>query len=319
LLESYGEKILLESRIAELFSKGKFVVTSELSPPRGADHQILLDKLELMKGYCDAVNLTDNVRGIPSMSSLASSYFVLKSGLEPIMQLTTRDKNRVAIQSELYGAYALGVRNILFITGDHSYLGPYHDVKPVEDLNSIQALKLASRLMSGFDITGDQLEGIPQFYLGSTFNQHAENIENEAKRVESKYFAGAEFFQTQAIFDVERFSSFVNLVKDLPIKILAGIIPLKSPESAEFMNHAIPGIEIPDSMIEKLKDAGEGYSEEEALEKYMEQGLKMSVDLISEICKIKRIDGVHIMGVNWEESLSFLVEKSDIINLRNGV
>jgi methylenetetrahydrofolate reductase (NADPH) len=311
--------MLLESRIAELFSKGKFVVTSELSPPRGADQQLLLDKLELMKGYCDAVNLTDNVRGIPSMSSLASSHIVLESGLEPIMQLTTRDKNRAAIQSELYGAYALGVRNILFITGDHSYLGPYHDVKPVEDINSIQALKLANRLMSGFDTTGDQLEGVPHFCLGSTFNQHADDIENEANRVELKYLAGAEFFQTQAVFDVGRFRSFVDQVKDLPIKILAGVIPLKSPESAEFMNQAIPGIEIPAFMIRKLTDAGEGYSDEDALEKYMDEGLKMSLKTISELCKIKRIDGVHIMGVNWEESLSFLVDKSEIRNLRNGV
>ncbi len=266
-----------------------------------------------MKEYCDAVNITDNVRGIPSMSSVVSSYLVSQVGIEPIMHLTTRDRNRIAIESELYGAYALGIRNILFVSGDHVFLGSHHQAETVYDVNSIQALKIASDMMSGYNYAGDELEGIPHFFLGASFNHNADSLEEEASRVEKKMESGAQFFQSQAIFDTDRFGDFLKHIENLPIKILGGIIPLKSPDTAEFMHHLIPGIEVPPDIIERIRSAGNGYSEEAAIEIYQQAGLEISLELIEKLQSIKRIDGIHIMGVGWEESLAFLVRHSGLL------
>ena len=174
--------------------------------------------------YCDAINITDNVRGIPSMSSAVCAKYVIEAGAEPIMQMSTRDRNRISIESELYGAYALGIRNILFITGDHTLLGSHPEAKMVYDIDSIQALQLASHLMSGKDLAGDSLEGTPQFLLGSTFNPYADPLELQVMRVEKKRDAGAKFFQTQAVFNPERLELFMDLARDLNVKVLAGIV-----------------------------------------------------------------------------------------------
>ncbi len=307
-----GAKILFESELCKRLADKELVVTGEVSPPRGADHTLLLEKIDLMKNYCDAINVTDNVRGIPSMSSIVSSYLVLKDGVEPILHLTTRDRNRIAIQSDLYGAYALGVRNILFVTGDHVLLGSHHQAETVYEIDSIQALELAHDLMSGYDSAGNELEGIPQFYLGSSFNHNADSMEEEASRVEQKAEAGAQFFQSQAIFDVDCFIDFLEHIKNIPIRIIAGVIPLKNPESAEFMHHMIPGIDVPKEMIEELHSVGSGKTEEEAEVAYQRTGLSIALDIIEKVQELNRIDGLHIMGVGWEESLSSIVKQAGL-------
>jgi methylenetetrahydrofolate reductase (NADPH) len=265
-----------------------------------------------MKGYCDAINVTDNVRGIPSMSSIVSSYLILKNGIEPILHLTTRDRNKIALQSDLYGAYALGIRNILFITGDHVLLGSHHQAETVYEIDSIQALDLAHDLMSGYDSAGNELEGIPQFYLGSSFNHNAESMEEEASRVEQKVEAGAQFFQSQAIFDVDCFVDFLKHIKNLPIKIMAGVIPLRNLETAEFMHYLIPGIEIPDEIFKEFQQVGAGKTEKEADDAYQKTGLSTSLEIIGKLQEINRIDGLHIMAVGWEESLASLVTQSGL-------
>jgi methylenetetrahydrofolate reductase (NADPH) len=237
---------------------------------------------------------------------------VKDTGAEPIMQMSTRDRNRISIESELYGAYALGIRNVLFITGDHTILGSHPEAKMVYDIDSIQALYLARHLMGGTDFAGDELEGTPDFFLGSTFNPYADPLEMHVLRVEKKRDAGAQFFQTQAIFDTSRLEEFMDHARDLKVKVLAGIIPLKGPKMAQFMNKRVPGIKIPEEFIQRLEKAGKGLKGEEKRNAMREVGLEIATQTIESIRKIKGIAGLHLMGIGWEESIPELVKRSGL-------
>ncbi len=234
-----------------MLQSGKFTVTGEVGPPHGADYKLVTERTRLVKDYCDAINITDNVRGIPTMSSMACAHFVIEAGAEPVMQMSARDRNRILFESELYGAHALGIRNILFVTGDHTLLGSHPQAKMVYDLDSIQALQLASHLMSGKDLAGEELEGVPLFHLGATFNPNADPLELQVWRVEKKRDAGAQFFQTQAVYDTGRLEEYMEQIEPLGVKVLAGVIPLKGPKMARFMNERIPGIRIPEETINR--------------------------------------------------------------------
>ena len=272
----------------------------------------MLERARLIMDYCDAINITDNVRGIPSMSSAVCAKYVIEAGAEPIMQMSTRDRNRISIESELYGAYALGIRNILFITGDHTLLGSHPEAKMVYDIDSIQALQLASHLMSGKDLAGDSLEGTPQFLLGSTFNPYADPLELQVMRVEKKRDAGAKFFQTQAVFNPERLELFMDLARDLNVKVLAGIVPLKGPKMAQFMNKRVPGIKIPDEFIQRIENAGHGLKDADRRDAMREEGLNIAYETILKIRKIKGIHGIHLMGIGWEDSIPELVKRAKL-------
>jgi len=291
---------------------GIFTVTGEIGPPRGANYNLVIERTKLIADHCDAVNITDNVRGIPSMSSTICARFVLDAGAEPIMQMSTRDRNRISIESELYGAQALGIRNVLFITGDHTLLGSHPEAKMVYDIDSIQALHLSRHLMGGTDFAGDKLEGTPQFFLGSTFNPYADPLEMHVLRTEKKRDAGAEFFQTQAIFDTARLETFMDIASDLNIKVLAGIIPLKGPKMAQFMNKKVPGIKIPDEFIKRLESAGKGLKDDMKQNAMREEGLIIALETIKSIQQIKGIAGLHLMGIGWEESIPELVKRSGL-------
>ena len=291
---------------------GIFAITGEVGPPRGADSNIVIERTKLIVDYCDAINITDNVRGIPTMSSTVCARIVQDTGAEPIMQLSTRDRNRISIESELYGAYALGIRNVLFVTGDRTIMGPHSKAKMVFDLDSIQALQLSSHLMGGTDFDGVELEGTPQFYMGSTFNPYTDSIETEVLRTEKKRDAGAQFFQTQAIFDVDRFESFMDLVGYLNLNVLAGIIPLRGPKNARFMNANVPGIKIPEEYIKRLEAAGKGLKDDAEREALREEGILIALEIIKSIRKIKGIKGLHLMGVGREENIPELVERSGL-------
>ena len=266
----------------------------------------------MIADYCDAINITDNARGIPTMSSTACAHIVLEAGAEPIMQLSTRDRNRISIESELYGVYALGIRNILFITGDRMIVGSHSEAKMVFDIDSIQALQLSSHLMQGMNLDGEELEGTPQFFMGSTFNPYADSIETEIHRAEKKRDAGASFFQTQAIFDTDRLESFMDLARDLELKVLAGVIPLRGPKNARFMNANVPGIEIPEEYVRRLETAGKGLKEDAERNALREEGLLIALEIIKSIRKIKGIDGLHFMGKGWEESIPELVKRAGL-------
>lgn len=304
--------ILSDTRLKQTLDAGVFAVTGEIGPPRGADHNIVFERTKVIADYCDAINITDNVRGIPTMSSTACARLVLDAGGEPIMQLATRDRNRISIESELYGVYALGIRNVLFVTGDRTIMGPHSDAKMVFDIDSIQALHLTSHLMLGTDFAGEELEGTPQFFMGSTFDPYADHIEMQVLRAEKKRDAGAQFFQTQAIFDTDRLESFMDLAIDLKLKVLAGIIPLRGPRMARFMNKNVPGIKISEEYIKRLESAGKGLKEDAERNAMREEGLLIASETIKSIRKIKGIDGLHLMGIGWEESIPELVNRAGL-------
>jgi 5,10-methylenetetrahydrofolate reductase len=246
------------------------------------------------------------------MSSVVASHFVLETGVEPIMQVCLRDKNRISIQSDLYGAYALGIRNILFITGDHSMYGLHPEAKSVYDIDSVQALDLASLLSEGYNILGEDVEGSPDFYLGATFNPGTTSVAEHIERTQKKVRAGARFFQTQCIFDASILERFMSSLEHLDLRILAGIVPLQSPEMAIFMNENVPEVEVPADFIRQLEEASDKAEPEDRLQATRAVGLQIALDTIEEIRQLD-IQGLHIMGVNWEESVVEIVRSLGLL------
>jgi methylenetetrahydrofolate reductase (NADPH) len=237
---------------------------------------------------------------------------VLQTGAEPIMHLTTRDRNRISIQSELYGAFALGIRNILFVAGDHVRYGSHPDAKVVYDLDTINALTLVTKLREGTDFAGDELEGVPEFCIGATFNPNDRSLEEHVLQTEKKQKAGAQFFQTQAIFAPEKLKDFMGLASGLNLKVLAGIIPLRDVEMAEFMNTQIPEITIPEEIVKRMDNAGKGLDEEARIEEMQKEGLRIALETLEEVRRIKGINGVHLMGVGWTESIVELAKGANL-------
>jgi 5,10-methylenetetrahydrofolate reductase len=295
-----------------LLNKGEFVVTAEIGAPHGADSNLIVERTEMVRDYCDAINIPDNARGVPTMSSTTCAHYVLQSGAEPIMHLTTRDRNRISLQSELYGAYALGIRNVLFVAGDHARYGSHPDAKVVYDLDTINALALTTKLREGTDFAGDELEGVPEFYIGATFNPNDSCLEDHVLLTEKKQKAGAQFFQTQAIFDSEKLKDFMELASDLNLKVLAGIIPLRDVEMAEFMNTQIPEITIPEEIIKRMDYVGKGPDEEARIEEMQREGLRIALETIERVRRIKGINGIHLMGVGWTESIVELAKGASL-------
>ncbi|MFW9797853.1 MAG: methylenetetrahydrofolate reductase [Candidatus Thorarchaeota archaeon] len=298
---------MTETRLKRLLNNGEFVVTAEIGAPHGADSTLLVERTEMVRDYCDAINVPDNARGVPTMSSTVCAHYVLQTGAEPIMHLTTRDRNRLSIQSELYGAFALGIRNVLFIAGDHAQFGTHPDAKVVYDLDTISALQLTANLREGFDFAGEELQGVPEFFIGATFNPSASSFDEQIQLTEKKLNAGAQFFQTQAIFETENLKDFMRQTSDLDLKVLAGIIPLKDSEMANFMHTQIPEISIPSEIIKRIENAGKGLDEEESLASMQREGIRIALETIENVRKINGINGVHLMGVGWTESIVELV------------
>jgi methylenetetrahydrofolate reductase (NADPH) len=286
-----------------LLEKGEFVVSAEIGVPHGTDYSLLVERVEMVRDYCDVINIPDNARGVPTMSSTICAHYVVKSDAEPIMHLTTRDRNRISLQSELFGAYAVGVRNVLFIAGDHARYGTHPDAKVVYDLDTVQAISLTTKLHEGTDFAGEELEGVPQFYIGATFNPGESDLETHILQTERKKNAGAQFFQTQAVFEPEKLKVFMELSADLDIKVLAGIIPLRNIEMAEFLNAQIPEISVPNEIIQRMEEAGRSRDEETRLVEMEKEGIQIALEIIKEVRAIRGINGVHLMGVGWTESV----------------
>lgn len=282
---------------------GKFIITAEISPPKGTDTSRMLRDAALLKDIVDAVNVTDNQRAVMRMSPLAACSILQRKGFETIMHITCRDRNRLALQSELIGASALGIRNVLVMSGDHPSKGDHEGAKPVYDLDSVQLLGMIQELNSRVDLSGNKLDGKTDFCMGAVTNTEL----NEAGliKLKKKIKIGASFLQTQAVFDVKRFSEFIEkseieLKQSKQIKIIAGIIPLRSERSALFLNK-VPGIRVPDDMIKQIKDA-----------KYPEvEGMRITSDIIKELRTL--CDGVHIMPVRNHEHTKKLLEMAGLI------
>ncbi len=285
-------------KLSELFKQGKFVITCEAGPPKGIEITGLIDELESLRSKVDAFNVTDLQSSVLRVGSMATCRLLREKDFEPIMQLTCRDRNRLGLQSDVLSAAVLGIENLLCLTGDHPKLGDHPDAMPVFDLDSVQLLSAVKGLMDGKDMAGNDLEGRPpEFCLGAAVNPGADPLEPQIMKMEKKIDAGAEFFQTQAVYEVDKFAVFCQKIKHLKAPVMAGLVLLKSPAMAKFMNANVAGIHIPDEIIDELAAVPK--------EKRVEKSLQISTRLIKQLKGL--CQGVHIMSLGWERHVPTLL------------
>lgn len=284
----------------EAFDKKDFVVTVEIPPPKGANVVPAIDIAKKVLGRVDGVNVTDNQRGIMRMCPLAFSHLLKEIGHNPIMQVCTRDRNRLALQSDILGAGALGIKNICIMTGDHPKLGDHPDAKPVFDIDSIQLIKVVRELEKGINMAGKKLDGSPRFFVGGVMNPFFEPFELELIKLNKKMGAGAEFFQTQPFFDKESLERFVGQVKGIDTKFLIGISPLKSVKMVNFMNEKVLTRKIPENISKRIESAKD----------QTEEGVRIAAEFIRDIKDI--VKGVHIMPIGIEQYLSYLLDEAGL-------
>ncbi|MBI3593087.1 MAG: methylenetetrahydrofolate reductase, partial [Nitrospirae bacterium] len=259
----------------DILNSGKFVVTAEVGPPKGTDIKEMHHHIGLLKGKVDALNVTDNQSAVMRICSLAVCKLVLDHGVEPILQMTCRDRNRIGLQSDLLGASVLGINNVLCMTGDHVLAGDHKQAKPVYDVESVQLLKIVDSLNNGKDMSGNEMKGATDFFYGAVVTPEANPLEPQLIKFEKKVRAGAKFFQTQAIYDINKFKDFVKYAGKFPVKVLAGIVVLKSAGMANFINNNVPGIRVPQELIDELKAAGK--------EKALDTGLNIAARHIKQL------------------------------------
>lgn len=286
--------------IAELVKQGKFVVTAEVGPPKGVDIQEMLETVELMRGRVDAINVTDQQSSAMRLGSLAICHLIKEKGLEPVFQITCRDRNRIALQSDLLSAYVLGIENVLCLTGDHVSLGDHPQAKPVFDLDSVSLLLTAKELAQGRDLAGKELMGAPNFCLGAVVTPGADPIEPQIIKMEKKVKAGAQFFQTQAVYEPEKFKEFMKAVAYLNVPVLVGIVLLKSAAMARFMNKNVAGVYVPDDLIEEMDGA----------ENRAQKSIEIAARLIKEMKPL--CQGVHIMAIGWENKVPEVLDAAGL-------
>ena len=288
---------------SEALKSGKFVVTSEIGPPKGIDTKDILSEAEFFKGRVEAVNVTDLQSSVMKLGSLATCHLLIDEGLEPVFQITCRDRNRLALQSDILSAYVLGIKNLLILTGDHPKLGDDPAAKPVFDLDSVQLLEAVKKLQEGEDMTGNKLEGEPpKFFVGAVVNPGAEPIEPQIIKMEKKLEAGAQFFQTQAVYEPEKFARFMEKVKGFGAPVLAGIVLLKSAGMARYMNKNVSGVRVPESIIEEIEKVEK--------EKRGEKSIEIAARLIKELKGL--CQGVHIMPLGWGNKVPKVLEAAGL-------
>ncbi len=288
----------------EALESGKFAVTAEVGPPKGTDISEMVHHIELLKGKVEAVNFTDNQSAVMRMNSLAGCAIAVEYGVEPILQMTCRDRNRIGLQSDLLGAYALGVKTVLCMTGDHVSAGDHKGAKPVYDVESVQLLRIVDSLNNGKDMAGNDLQGSTDFFQGGVVTPEANPLEPQLMKFKKKIQAGAGFFQTQAVYDIEKFREFMKHARKFPVKILAGLVVLKSAGMANFLNNYVPGIKVPQELIDELKAAGKG--------KGLDKGIEICARHIRQLRDEGICDGVHIMAIGMEDRVPEIMERAGI-------
>ena len=302
------------SRLEELLRRGEFVVTAECGPPRGANAGVIRQKGELLKGYVDAVNVTDNQTAVVRMSSIAASKILLQEGLEPVMQIVCRDRNRIAIQSDLLGAWALGMRNVLCLSGDHQSAGAggklkgHPGAKNVYDIDSIQWISVVKGLRDGaIQEGGDSISPAAPFFIGAAWTPLGPPEKFRIIRLAKKINAGANFIQTQAVYDIKRFAEAVRRAEDMGLTdraaILPGIIVPKSAGMLKYMNANVPGVEVPEEMIRRMKDAADPRIE----------GIEITLELIDAVKNLSGIKGVHLQAIEAEELLPDIIRSAGLL------
>ena len=286
-----------------LLEAGKFIVTTEVGPPKGTDVSEIEEVAELLRGKVDAANVTDQQSSVMRLGSLPVCHLLKNKGVDPVFQITCRDRNRLALQSDLLSAYVLGVENVLAITGDLPALGDHPLAKPVYDLDSVQLLEVIGKLNQGYDMTGNELMGKPKLLPGAVVNPGANTrpaLELQLMKMEKKIEAGAKFFQTQAIYDPDTFAKFMKRVEGFKTTVLAGIIPLKSAGMARFMNKNVAGVFVPEELIEKMT----------AAEDKAQTGIEIAANLIKDLKDM--CQGVHIMAIGWEKKVPAVLEAAGL-------
>jgi 5,10-methylenetetrahydrofolate reductase len=294
-----------EMSFKDALNSGKFVVTAEVGPPKGTDIKEMIHHIELLKGKVDALNVTDNQSAVMRICSLAVCKIALEHGVEPILQMTCRDRNRIGIQSDLLGANILGIKNVLCMTGDHVLAGDHKHAKPVYDVESVQLLNIVDSLNNGKDMAGNDLKGSTDFFQGAVVTPEANPIEPQLIKFEKKVRARARFFQTQAIYDINKFKEFMKYARKFSVKILAGIVVLKSAGMANFINNNVPGIKVPQELIDELKAAGK--------EKALDTSLNIAARHIRQLKEDNICDGVHIMAIGMEDKVPVIMERAGLL------
>jgi len=289
--------------LQSVLESGKFAVTAEVGPLKGIDTTEITEAAELLRGRVDAANVTDQQSSVMRLGSMAICHLLQERGLEPVFQVTCRDRNRLALQSDLLSAYVLGIKNVLAITGDLPVLGDHPQAKPVYDLDSVQLLWVISRLNEGYDMVGNELQGKPSFFPGAVVNPGADteaSFELQLIKMEKKINAGARFFQTQAVYDVDSFVKFMKRVEGFEVPVLAGVIPLKSVGMARFMNKNVAGVFVPEELIKRMSEA----------EDKAQTGIQIAADLMKELKGI--CQGVHIMAIGWEKKVPQILDAAGL-------
>jgi methylenetetrahydrofolate reductase (NADPH) len=290
------------SKFKQALERGEFVVTGEIGPPKGVDLNKCLDEAVALRNQVTAINVTDLQSAVMRIGSLAVSAKLIERGLEPVFQITCRDRNRLALQSDLLSAWALGIENVLCLTGDHPSLGDHTEAKPVYDLDSVQLLQAASALNRGSDMSDHELESKPDFFLGAVITPAAEPLEPQLIKMGKKIEAGARFFQTQAIYEPDRFEQFMNKVQKYNVPVIAGIVLLKSAAMARFMNESVAGINVPESVIKEMEETPK------------EDRKKKAVEITARILREVRplCQGFHIMPMGWDDLVPAIIEQAEL-------
>jgi methylenetetrahydrofolate reductase (NADPH) len=298
------------SRLERVLEAGHFAFTSELGPPQGANVEAIRKKAGYLKGITDMVNITDNQTAVVRMASWAAALIAIQEGLEPNFQMVCRDRNRIAMQSDILGAYAHGIRNMLCLSGDHQQFGNHPFTKGVFDIDSIQLVQMVKRMRDDKKfLNGDDIDGAPQLFIGAAANPFAEPFEWRVHRLAKKISAGADFIQTQCVYDMKLFREWMKQANDMglteKVHILAGVTPLKSVGMARYMANNVSGITIPDDIIDRMAKAPKGAGAEE--------GIKICLEQIEEMKQIKGLHGVHLMAIEWEHRVPEIAERAKLL------
>jgi 5,10-methylenetetrahydrofolate reductase len=286
--------------LSERLAGGEFIITSEVAPPKGTNCGELLASAELLWPRVHAINITDQQSSVMRLGSLIAARLLVEKGIEPVYQTTCRDRNRIALQSDLLSAWAAGVQNVLCLTGDHVSLGDFPDAKPVFDLDSVTLLEAASAMNRGEDFAGNELDGAPSFCLGAVVTPEADPVELQIIKMEKKARAGAVFFQTQAVYDLDAFAGFMKQVRPLGVPVIAGIILLKSPGMARFMNRNVAGVRVPQALIDEMEGAEDRVATSIRIAARLARG-------VQELC-----EGVHLMPIGWERHVPAVLDEAGL-------
>jgi methylenetetrahydrofolate reductase (NADPH) len=295
------------TNLEKVLTEGHFAVTSELGPPKGTSADFVRRHAEILKGHVDAANITDNQTAVVRMSSVAACAIVKQTGLDPVMQMTCRDRNRIAIQSEILGAVALDIGNLLCLSGDHQKFGNHPEAKNVHDIDSMQLIQMAKKMRDEDQfLSGDKVSGGVPLFIGAAANPFGDPFEFRPVRLVKKVRAGADLIQTQGVFDIKRFVVYMKMVCDRGLHeqtyILAGIIPMKSAGMARYMRDYVAGLTVPNELVKRMEDADDAKAE----------GVEIALELVEQLREIEGVAGIHIMAVAWEAIVPEIVERAGL-------